>query len=62
LSRTTAGPSHSTGSWHGEPSLQEMLSDPIVKALMDADRIKRYELEAELFWIAAIRGLPYGRE
>jgi len=39
-----------------------MLSDPIVKALMEADRIKRYELEAELFWIAAIRGLPYGRE
>ena len=37
---------------HSEPSLAEMLSDPIVTALMAADRIAPAELRASLMKIA----------
>jgi hypothetical protein len=40
-----------------EPSLSEMLSDPIVKALMEADGVERGELEAMLREVAA-KSLP----
>jgi hypothetical protein len=33
---------------HREPTLEEMLSDPIVRALMDADDVDPHELEAML--------------
>ena len=29
-----------------EPSLQEMLSDPVIQAIMDADGVDRRQLEA----------------
>ena len=32
----------------GEPTLEEMLSDPIVRAVMEADRIDPHELAATL--------------
>jgi hypothetical protein len=31
-----------------EPTLEELLSEPIIKALMDADSVDRNELEAML--------------
>lgn len=34
--------------WSREPALADMLDDPIVAALMTADRIGRHELEADL--------------
>jgi hypothetical protein len=34
--------------WSREPALADMLDDPIVAALMTADRIGRRELEADL--------------
>jgi hypothetical protein len=37
---------------HSEPTLAEMLSDPIVTALMAADRIAPEELRASLMKIA----------
>jgi len=37
---------------HSEPSLAEMLSDPIVTALMAADRIAPEDLRASLMEIA----------
>jgi hypothetical protein len=33
---------------HGEPTLEQILSDPIVRALMDADGIDPHELEIML--------------
>jgi hypothetical protein len=36
-----------------EPTLSEMLSDPIVRALMKADGVERAELEAMLQNVAA---------
>jgi hypothetical protein len=33
---------------HGEPTLDEMLSDPIVRAVMEADGINPQELAATL--------------
>jgi len=41
---------------HSEPTLSELLSDPIVKALMTADRVTPAELEADLSNIAAKLG------
>ena len=38
--------------FHSEPTIAEMLSDPIVRALMAADRIAPEELEANLTKIA----------
>ena len=35
-------------SLHGEPTLDEMLSDPIVRAVMEADGINPQELVATL--------------
>jgi hypothetical protein len=34
--------------YYREPSLEEMLSDPIVRAMMDADGVDPLELEAML--------------
>ncbi len=39
--------------WSSEPALADMLDDPIVAALMTADRIGRRELEADLGRLAA---------
>jgi len=39
---------------HSEPSLAEMLSDPIVTALMAADRIAPEQLRASLMKIAGM--------
>jgi hypothetical protein len=33
---------------HGEPTLEEMLSDPIIRAVMEADGIDPQELAASL--------------
>jgi hypothetical protein len=33
---------------HGEPTLEEMLSDPIIRAVMEADAIDPHELAATL--------------
>jgi hypothetical protein len=38
-----------------EPTIGEILSDPIVRALMEADGVEPSELEAMLRRIAAIR-------
>ena len=39
----------STPIWsHLEPTVEEMLSDPIIIALMQADGVRRYELEQML--------------
>jgi len=37
---------------HSEPTIAELLSDPIVRALMAADRVAPEELEASLTKIA----------
>ena len=37
-----------------EPRLEEMLADPIVKAIMEADGVDSRELEAELQQTAAL--------
>ena len=39
-----------------EPSLEEMLTDPIVRALMEADGVDPEEVEALLRSIAGSRG------
>jgi hypothetical protein len=41
-----------------EPTISEMLSDPIVRALMDADGVDAGELEASLRSLAASRAPP----
>jgi hypothetical protein len=41
-------------SWSCEPLLQDMLADPIVKAVMEADGVDPRELEAELKRTAAL--------
>jgi hypothetical protein len=33
---------------HREPTLEDMLSDPIIRAVMDADRVDPHELKAML--------------
>jgi hypothetical protein len=40
-------------SQHREPRLEEMLADPIIKAVMEADGVVSRELEAELRRTAA---------
>ena len=44
---------------HSEPTIAEMLSDPIVRAVMAADRVAPAELEANLSKIASTRE-PHG--
>jgi hypothetical protein len=39
---------HRMTSQHREPRLEEMLADPIVRAVMEADGVDLRELEAEL--------------
>jgi hypothetical protein len=39
-----------------EPTLQEILSDPITRALMHADRVEPREVEAMLRQVAQVRG------
>jgi hypothetical protein len=38
---------------HREPTLEDMLSDPIIRAVMDADRVDPHELQEAL---SAARG------
>ena len=47
--------------WTSEPSLSELLSDPIAQALMVADGVKRPDLDA-LFANARCRQRPAMRE
>jgi hypothetical protein len=44
-----------------EPTLKEILSDAIVEAMMEADRVDPYELEAMLTEVARNRehGMPF---
>jgi hypothetical protein len=47
----------------GEPTLEEMLSDPIVRAVMEADRIDPQELAATLTQVGrklSRERVPYG--
>jgi hypothetical protein len=44
--------------WAYEPTISEILSDPIVRALMDADGVDPGELEAALRSVAANRAPP----
>jgi hypothetical protein len=47
----------------GEPTLEEMLSDPIVRAVMEADRIDPQELAATLTQVGrklSRKRVPYG--
>jgi hypothetical protein len=39
---------------HGEPRLEEMLADSIIRAVMEADGVDPRELEAELRQTAAL--------
>ena len=41
-----------------EPTLREMLADPIVRALMEADGVETEEVEATLRGVAASRAPP----
>ena len=41
-----------------EPTLSEMLADPIVQALMQADGVEASELEATLRSVASSRAQP----
>jgi hypothetical protein len=41
-------------SQYREPRLEEMLADPIIRAVMEADGIDPRELEAELLQTAAL--------
>jgi hypothetical protein len=41
-----------------EPTISELLTDPIVRALMDADGVDPGELEATLRNVAATRAQP----
>jgi hypothetical protein len=43
-----SAPTGSPGPWRGEPTLEELLFEPIIKALMDADGVDRHELDAML--------------
>jgi len=48
------GMEHRMSSYCREPRLEEMLADPIVKAVMEADGVDSRELEAELQQTAAL--------
>lgn len=52
---------HQPTEWTSEPSLSELLSDPIAQALMVADGVKCHDLAA-LFASAQCRHLPAMRE
>jgi hypothetical protein len=43
---------------HREPTLEEILSDPIVTALMEADGVDRQELEAMLIEVGRTSTAP----
>ena len=45
---------------HREPTLEEMLSDPIIRAVMDADRVDPRELKAMLKDIGRALGAARG--
>jgi len=45
---------------HREPTLKEMLCDPIVRALMDADGVDPHELEAMLKEVGRTLGAARG--
>jgi len=45
---------HCVSSQHREPSLEEMLADSIIKAVMEADGVDSRALEAELRQTAAL--------
>jgi hypothetical protein len=45
---------HRMSSQYREPRLEEMLADPIVKAVMEADGVDSRQLEAELRRTAAL--------
>jgi len=49
--RTELAPSGATR-WNAEPTLAEILSDPIVRALMDADGVEPHEIRAVLSGIS----------
>jgi hypothetical protein len=51
---TTIVKEHRMSSHCREPRLEEMLADPIVKAIMKADGVDSCELEAELQQTAAL--------
>jgi hypothetical protein len=40
---------------HREPTLEELLADPIIAAVMKADGVDPYELETLLWQIAGLR-------
>jgi hypothetical protein len=42
---------------HREPTLKELLADPITAAVMKADRVDPYELETMLWQIAGLRAI-----
>src|ERR1017187_10332825 len=43
-----------SGPWRGEPTLEELLSEPIITALMDADGVDRNELEVMLRQVLSV--------
>jgi hypothetical protein len=55
--RTELAPSDATR-WNAAPTLAEILSDPIVRALMDADGVEPHEIRAALSRIAATTSTP----
>jgi len=50
--RTELAPSDATR-WNAEPTLAEILSDPIARALMDADGVEPHEIRTVLSRISA---------
>ena len=55
--QTELAPSHATR-WNAEPTLAEILSDPIVRALMDADGVEPHEIRAVLSRISDAPSAP----
>jgi|tagenome__1003787_1003787.scaffolds.fasta_scaffold19667588_2 hypothetical protein len=47
-------PSGPPTAMQAEPTLQELLTDPIITAVMDADRVNRSEFESMLRWVQAL--------
>ena len=47
--------------WAGEPKLEEVLSDPIVRAVMDRDRVDQEELRLLLGNTTKLLALPGGK-
>ena len=45
---------------HREPTLEDMLSDPIIRAVMDADRVDLHELKAMLKDVSRALGAARG--